>query len=375
MMPFTLGAGCRCLKINKLNRTHAYPVFLALLAALLFGVSAPLAKLLLGEIEPILLAAFLYLGSGFGLLLIKILQKIEKSSKTAEAKIKNTDFIWLAGATLAGGIAAPIILLFSLRDTPAATASLLLNFESVATTLIAAIAFKEFVSRRAWWAVITITSASIILSVNQNSAWGFSLGAIGIVAACVFWGFDNNLTRNISAKDPLTIVTIKGLVAGTFSLALAILAGNQIPSWIILLRAMILGSLSYGLSIVLFIRAMRGLGAARTSALFSTAPLAGLTMSIFLFHETPNSMLLLALPLMVVGTIFLVYEEHDHKHVHDLVVHEHSHNHIDGHHKHSHDDDVISAHSHSHSHEHRFFEHKHHHMPDIHHRHTHISET
>jgi drug/metabolite transporter (DMT)-like permease len=358
-----------------MNRIRAYPKYLALLAALLFGISAPLAKLLLGEIDPILLAAFLYLGSGIGLLIIKILQKIKKSSKNVEAKIKKTDFIWLAGATLAGGIAAPIILLFSLRNTPIATASLLLNFECVATTLIATLVFKESVSRRAWRAIIAITLASIILSINQNSAWGFSLGAIGIVAACIFWGIDNNLTRNISAKDPLTIVTIKGLVAGTFSLVLAILLGNQIPRWDILLGAMTLGYMSYGLSIVLFIRAMRGLGAARTSALFSTAPLAGLTMSIILFHETPNSMLFLALPLMVIGTIFLVSEEHVHKHVHELIVHEHSHNHIDGHHKHSHGDDVKSAQSHSHSHDHHYFDHKHNHMPDIHHRHTHISAT
>lgn len=212
------------------NRTHIYPFVLALLAALLFGTSAPFGKLLLGEVEPIMLAALLYLGCGCGLLIIKAWQFIRKSSMSPEAKLKKIDLPWLAGATLAGGIIAPIILLFSLRATRAATASLLLNFEAVATTLIAALAFKEPVSRRAWWAILTITLASTLLSINLKASWGFSIGVLGILLACILWGIDNNLTRNISTKDPITIVTIKGLVAGTFSLALAILVGNPLPT-------------------------------------------------------------------------------------------------------------------------------------------------
>lgn len=352
-----------------MRQNHIYPILLALLAALLFGASAPLAKLLLGEIEPILLAAFIYLGSGIGLLTIKAFQRVGKSSVPAEAAIRKADLIWLASATLAGGIAAPIILLFGLRSTPAATASLLLNFEGVATTLIAALAFKESVSSRAWWAILTITLASIILSVNINSEWGLSLGAMGILAACVLWGLDNNLTRNISAKDPLIIVTIKGFVAGIFSLLLALTAGNQLPNWDVLLGAMVLGSMSYGLSITLFIRAMRGLGAARTSTLFGAAPFAGVALSFLLFQETVGVMFLLAVPLMVVGTIFLVFEEHDHHHIHEGTSHEHCHTHDDGHHDHEHGE--IYSREHSHWHEHPCCEHEHHHMPDIHHRHAH----
>ena len=358
-----------------MKRNHIYPISLALLAAFLFGASAPLSKLLLGEIEPILLAAFLYLGSAFGLLTIKAFQKVGKSTANTEANLKKTDFLWLAGATLAGGIAAPIVLLFSLRNTPASTASLLLTFEAVATTLIAALAFKESVSRRAWWAIVLVTVASMFLSINPNSGWGFSFGALGILVACVLWGIDNNLTRNISAKDPLIIVIVKSFVAGTFSLALAILAGNQLPEWNILLGAMILGILSYGLSISLFIRAMRGLGAARTSALFGTAPLAGIALSLIVFHETLNFMFLLAIPLMVAGTIFLVYEQHKHTHIHEETVHEHSHSHEDGHHEHPHPESEISARSHSHLHKHPTDVHEHHHMPDIHHRHAHLTET
>lgn len=354
-----------------MNKTHLSSALLALLAAVLFGISAPLSKLLLDDLDPILLAAFLYLGSGLGLLVLKFFQSRDRSSGTAEAKISGSDLIWLMGATLAGGIIAPIILLYSLDTTPAATASLLLNFESVATTILAALIFREAVSRRAWWAIMVITAASILLSLNINSTWGMSLGALGILAACFFWGIDNNLTRNISSKDPLIIVTIKGLVAGSFSLLLALLLGFDIPSWSTVLKAVVLGSLSYGLSITLFIIALRGLGAARTSALFSTSLLSGLTLSFILFRESPDFIFLLAFFLMVIGTVFLVYEEHDHNHIHIYLFHDHAHNHEDSHHGHPHSKAEADSRSHSHSHEHPSGEHAHHHMPDIHHRHYH----
>ena len=355
-----------------MNRNTITPIVQAILAALLFGASAPISKLFLGEIEPITLAAFLYLGSVIGLLVFQILQRNNKGENT-EAPIKRTDLGWLVGAIVAGGIAAPIILLFGLRDTPGATASLLLNFEGVATTLIAAMVFKEAVNRRAWWAIIVITTASILLSITPNNEWGISWGAMGVLAACVLWGIDNNFTRNISAKNPVSIVMVKGLVAGSFSLFLAIILGNRIPDFGIIIKAMLLGSLSYGLSITLFIRAMRGLGAARTSALFGTAPLAGVALSFLLLQESVNTMFLIALPLMIVGAILLVYEEHDHNHIHEAIMHEHCHNHDDGHHHHTHED-IEFTREHSHYHEHEHHEHVHHHLPDINHRHTHASE-
>ncbi|MBI5943365.1 MAG: DMT family transporter [Chloroflexi bacterium] len=352
-----------------MNRQHIYPITQALIAAVLFGASAPLAKLLLGEVEPIPLAAFLYLGSGLGLLGIKVYQRISQRGPDSEAQIKKSDIPWLAGAILAGGVAAPITLLFSLKNTPAATASLLLNFEGVATTLIAALAFHESISRRAWWAIVFITLSSIFLSVNLNLNWGLSLGALGVVGACILWGIDNNFTRNISAKDPLMIVTIKGLAAGSFSFILANILGSKFPAAGIALGAMLLGSLSYGVSIVLFIHAMRGLGAARTSALFGIAPLAGMILSFILIREFPNWMFFIALPLMVIGTLFLVSEEHEHDHVHEMTVHEHSHTHDDGHHIHEHEGGHKQKHSHIHSHD--DVTHSHHHLPDTHHRHTH----
>ena len=352
-----------------MNRSQISSLAQALLAALLFGASAPLAKLLLGDIEPIPLAAFLYLGSGFGLLGIKFIQSISRKGLIREAHIKQPDYLWLASAILAGGVAAPIMLLISLQKTPASTASLLLCFEGVATTLVAYFAFKESISRRAWWAIALITLASILLSINLNEEWGFSLGALGIIAACLLWGLDNNFTRNISAKDPLIIVTIKGLGAGSFSLGLAMFLGIKLPGWEIVLKSMLLGSLSYGLSIVLFIHAMRGLGAGRTSALFSAAPISGMMLSMILFKEMPSWLFFVAIPIMILGTLLLVNEQHEHHHVHEMIVHEHSHKHDDDHHQHCHDCDEVLKHSHLHHHDE--LAHSHHHLPDLNHRHFH----
>ena len=337
----------------------------ALLAALFFGASAPIAKFLLGDnIAPIYLAAFLYLGSGTGTFLLRLTQRMR--AKDVEADIKLPDVKWLAGAIVSGGILAPIILMISLQNTPASTASLLLNFEGVGTTLIALLFFKEAISRRAWTAILVITLASIFLSANFEGGFGLSLGALGIILACVLWGVDNNFTRNISGKDPLAIVAWKGLVAGTFSFFLALFLGNTLPSIPTILFTLLLGFVSYGLSTMLFIRSMRGLGAARTSALYGTAPLVGVLLSIFIFGEFPSFLFIIAAILMIGGALLLINEEHSHTHVHTALIHEHSHSHKDSSHGHADVDEV-----HSHEHEHPAEEHEHDHMPDIHHRHGH----
>ena len=337
----------------------------ALIAALFFGASAPIAKLLLGDdIAPIFLAAFLYLGSGAGTFLFRLTQRMR--SKDAEADIKSPDIKWLAGAIIAGGILAPIILMISLQNTPASTASLLLNFEGVGTTLIALLFFKEAIGRRAWIAILVITLASIFLSTNFDEGFGLSLGALGIILACVLWGVDNNFTRNISGKDPLAIVAWKGLAAGTFSFFLAYFLGNTLPSLTVILGTLVLGFVSYGLSTMLFIRSMRGLGAARTSALYGTAPRAGVLLSIFLFGEIPSFSFVIAAVLMIGGALLLINEEHSHSHTHTAMFHEHSHSHDDSAHGH----DTAKG-VHSHEHEHPAEEHEHDHMPDIHHRHGH----
>jgi drug/metabolite transporter (DMT)-like permease len=333
----------------------------ALLAALFFGASAPISKLLLGDVPPVLMAAFLYLGSGTGIALVKLFQRL--TSNQTEAGIKRPDVKWLAGAIISGGILAPIVLMISLQHTPASTASLLLNFEGVGTALIALFFFRESVSRRALAAIFVITLAGIFLSTNFAGGFGLSPGALGVILACFLWGVDNNFTRNISAKDPLTIVAWKGLVAGTFSLFLGRFLGQQLPPLATILSILLLGFICYGLSTMLFIYSMRGLGAARTSALYGTAPLAGVLLSFIIFRDPITLLFIFAAALMAAGALLLANEEHAHFHIHMPVVHEHRHSHDE-----FHEHDTANL-AHAHEHNHPRTEHEHGHMPDIHHRH------
>ncbi|MFT8316026.1 MAG: EamA family transporter [Clostridium sp.] len=355
-----------------MNKSKYYPVIMALLSAILFGASAPITKILLGKIEPVPLASLLYLGSGVGLMIFQFVIFIIKKQKINEASLKKKDFKWLLGAVVIGGIIAPIIQMISLNITPASTASLLLNFEGVATAILAIVFFKENVSKQVIGGVILITLASIILSWDFTNQWGFSLGSLGIIFACFCWGIDNNFTRNISSKNPFSIVTIKGIGAGTFSFILAIVLKSPIPQFKIIVLAMIIGFFCYGLSIVLFVYAMRSLGSTRTSALYGTAPFIGTILSFILLKDIPNIMFIIASPVMIFGTIFLLKETHNHRHKHLALQHEHRHNHADGHHNHKHTDEqiIINAY-HSHLHTHMAIEHTHPHSPDIHHRHSH----
>jgi drug/metabolite transporter (DMT)-like permease len=353
-----------------MSRIQIHAMIQSILAAILFGASAPFAKLLVGKMEPIPLAALMYLGGGVGLLLLRVLRLLCGRAADAEARISKTDMPWLIGALLAGGVGAPIILMFSLRNTPAATASLLLNFEGVATVLIAAAIFKEAMGRRVWLATFCVSGASVLLSLDLSGEWGVSLGAIGVLVACALWGIDNNFTCNISAKDPVVIVIFKGIGAGLFSLALAFSFSTPMPSPLLILFAMLLGFFSYGLSIVLFILSMRSLGAGRTSALFGTAPFIGVVISFLVFQESPDLVFMVSFSIMVLGAVLLLREKHVHHHVHDVMEHEHRHYHEDGHHAHNHQEqnppDNIS---HSHPHRHEEVAHEHAHTPDIHHRH------
>jgi drug/metabolite transporter (DMT)-like permease len=348
---------------------NTMPKLQALMAAILFGASAPLAKLLLGNVDPIMLAALLYFGCGLGLFIFSGLQNVIVKHEKKEAGLTINDIPWLAGAILFGGVAAPIVLMISLDKTPAATASLLLNFEGVATCVIATLAFKEALGKRIWTAITFITVASIVLTWNSNGNLGISIGAVGVVLACVFWGMDNNFTRNISAKNPLTIVTIKGIIAGIVSLVIALSTGSSIPNLKVTLAALILGFFSYGISIILFILGMRSLGAARASAFFGSAPFVGTLLSFFIFREWPGANFLLSLPIMIVGAVLILWEDHLHPHKHEMLEHEHRHTHDDSHHQHEHGGKEASDHSHWHIHSEEIHEHPH--TPDIHHRHVH----
>ena len=339
----------------------------ALLSATLFGISTPLSKVLVGDISPILLVSFLYLGTALGMFLLGKIMKSGHTPLSGEAGIKIHDIPWLMVAIFAGGVIAPILLMSCLEITPAATASLLLNFEGVATMLIAFLVFRESVGRRIWIALGIITLASILLSWNPSAAFGLSVGAVGILLACVFWGVDNNATRNISGKDPLAIVALKGFFAGSIALVLAMIGRNIFPGISLILAAMLVGFLCYGVSMVLFIRALRDLGAARTGAYYSIAPFIGAALSFLIFREYPDLQFVIAFSLMIAGTLVLASEKHTHRHHHVPLEHEHLHHHPEEHHIHGHDGEVSGDHSHPHLHE--PLDHDHPHTPDIHHRH------
>lgn len=335
----------------------------------MFGAGAPFSKLLLGGVQPLLLAALLYLGCGLGVLAFKLFSLLFRKSRVREASLKKKDIPWLIGVVLAGGVAAPIILMFSLQATPASTASLLLNFEAVSTALIAALIFKEALGKRVWIAVSLITAACVVLTLDVSGGWGLSLGMLGILGACVLWGLDNNLTRNISSKDPLVITIVKGFGAGLVSLVLALVTGASFPGLVHTALALLLGAFSYGISIVLFIYAMRHLGAARAGAFFGTAPFIGSLISIFIFAEVPTLQFIISLPVMLIGAALILSEKHGHTHIHGMQVHEHRHRHDDLHHLHAHTDGFQGEHSHPH--EHDEMAHSHPHYPDAHHRHGH----
>jgi drug/metabolite transporter (DMT)-like permease len=348
------------------------PSLLAIAAAILYGASAPISKSLLGSIDPLPLAAFLYIGSGLGSWLLLAIRNRHQQNHIVEERLSKPDIPWLIGAIFAGGVAAPILLLLGLDQAPASTASLLLNFETVATALLAYLLFREAVGKRIFFAVGLITFASILLTWNDG-AWGFSLGSLAIVAACFLWGLDNNLTRNISGKDPLMIVGIKGICAGGFSLILTLALKIPIPTVSTSLTALLVGAICYGLSIQLFILALRGLGSARSGALFGTAPFAGAILSLVFFNEIPPSFFWIAFPIMGAGAWLMLSEEHGHEHTHANFEHAHSHHHQEEHHLHNHSGETGKLHgNHSHLHRHANLKHCHAHSPDLHHRHDHL---
>lgn len=353
--------------MSSLQQTLVRPVGYALLAAFLFGVSTPLAKILVGEIHPLILAGLLYVGMGFALLVVHLLFSTGQSGPR-EAPLRRGDLPWLAATVLAGGVIAPVLLMAGLSTTPAATASLLLNFEAAATILIAFLVFRESMSRRAWLAVTVIIVAAITLSLDISGEFGLSVGSLAVIGACIFWGIDNNTTRVISLRDPTAIGSVKGLVAGGITLGVAWLLRSPVPAEPEILSALALGVVSYGLSTIFFILALRGLGAARTGAYFSAAPFIGAAASFVIFLSLPDFQFIAALPLMILGGWLLLSESHAHRHHHPNIVHEHRHRHDDLHHRHQHPEGM-EADMHSHVHEHPAMEHTHPHTPDIHHRH------
>ena len=349
----------------------AWPgVSLALLSAGLFGISMPLAKVLLGEgVSPWLLAGLLYLGSGLGLAVLQLARKAAGAS-LAEAPLRRADLPWLALVVLSGGIIGPVLLMFGLATTAASTASLLLNLESLATMALAWVIFGENVDGRLLAGAAAILAGAVLLS-WQGGPERVDWGGLAIAGACLAWGLDNNLTRRLSAADPVQIALIKGLAAGAVNLVLALLAGAQLPSAAAIGGAAVVGFVGYGVSLVLFVLGLRHLGSARTGAYFATAPFIGAVVAIALLGEAVTLQLVLAGLLMAVGLYLHLAESHEHEHRHDSFEHEHRHTH-DEHHRHAHRPGDPLSEPHTHRHRHVPLVHKHPHYPDLHHRHTHL---
>jgi drug/metabolite transporter (DMT)-like permease len=347
--------------------THSGILF-ALLSAVLFGASTPLAKALLGEVSPWLLAGLLYLGSGIGLGVVRSVSRL-RGDTPGEASLTRADLPWLAAVVLAGGIAGPVLLMFGLTTTPASTAALLLNLEGVLTLGIAWVVFRENVDVRIGLGAAAILAGAVLLS-WQGREIGLGWGALAIAGACLTWGIDNNLTRKLSSADPLQIAMLKGAVAGTVNVALAFGLGASLPSAGSIFGAALVGFLGYGVSLVLFVLALRYLGTARTGAYFSLAPFVGAVVAIVIFGEPVTVRFLAAAVLMAIGLYLHLVEHHEHTHEHEPMRHEHAHVH-DEHHQHAHSPDDPPDTPHTHVHGHARLIHSHPHYPDIHHRHSH----
>jgi drug/metabolite transporter (DMT)-like permease len=343
-------------------------IWAALGAAALFGVSTPIAKTLVGEISPLLLAGLLYLGSGIGLGALLTL-RVAVSGRASIVRPRGADLKWLLAAVAFGGIIGPYLLMYGLRLCDAASASLILNLEGVFTALLAWFAFKENFDRRIAAGMALIIAGGAVLSTGAALRAGGFAGPLAIAAACLAWAVDNNLTRKVSINDAMLTACVKGLAAGLCSVALALRSGAHLPGSTLLLRAGLLGFVGYGLSLTLFVLALRNLGSARTGAYFSLAPFIGAALAVALGAPL-TATLIAAGVLMGLGLWLHLTERHIHLHRHSAQQHEHSHVH-DAHHQHSHGADWDGREPHSHPHVHDPIEHAHAHYPDVHHRHDH----
>jgi len=344
---------------------------LAIASAALFGASTPLAKALLGGgVSPWLLAGLLYLGSGLGLAILHYGRR-GLGRTSAEAPLARSDWGWMALVVLSGGVAGPVLLMLGLSTTPASSAALLLNLEGLATMGIAWLVFRENVDRRLLLGAAAILAGALLLSWTPGSGFaGVGVGALLIAGACLAWGTDNNLTRKVSASDPVQIAMIKGLVAGAVNLGLALAVGARLPEAGMLAGAAVVGFLGYGVSLVFFVLALRHLGTARTGAYFSTAPFIGTLLAVLMFAEPISWRLVVAALLMGVGLYLHLVERHGHEHEHEPLEHEHPHRH-DEHHRHRHAAGDPAGSPHTHRHRHDRLVHGHPHYPDLHHRHGH----
>ena len=339
----------------------------ALVSALLFGMTTPIAKLLLPGTQPLLIAGLLYLGCGMGVGLLRLVQDRGWSVSGLKAR----DWPWLGLTTLVGGIVAPALLMVGLSRADAASASLLLNLEVVFTAALAWLVFREPANPRVVWGLVAIFTGSLVLVGPAHLATEHDLvPLLWVAAACLCWALDNNLTRKVSAADARVLTVVKGLVAGVMNTTLALVLGATLPAVAHVLASLLLGFLGYGLSLVLFIVSLRHLGTARTGAYFATAPFIGAAVAMMLSGTLGDVTFWIAAVCMGVGVWLHVTESHEHEHTHEPMQHSHAHRH-DEHHQHAHAFAWDGKEPHAHEHEHVGLRHRHAHFPDIHHRHGH----
>ena len=342
-------------------------ILLALGSAVLFGASTPFAKLLLGSVDPWLMAGLLYIGAGLGLAVVHISRSALRLP-VVEAPLRRPDLPWLAAVILFGGVFGPLLLMLGLARTDAAETSLLLNLEGLATMGIAWVVYRENVDRQLLLGAFAILTGAVMLS--WHGVASFQWSGLLIAGACLCWGIDNNLTRKLSSSDPVQIAMLKGLVAGVVNLVLALTHGAALPAARTVAAVGLVGFLGYGVSLALFVLGLRNLGTARTGAYFSLAPFVGAVLAIAILGEPLSAQLVIAGGLMGFGLWLHLAERHEHEHLHEPMEHEHRHRH-DEHHQHDHAATDPRGEPHTHWHRHVRVAHRHPHYPDLHHRHGH----
>ena len=346
-------------------------IAMVIMSSALFGASTPLARGLVGAIDPLWLAGLLYAGSGLGLCVILALRHGRiVGGEAGVARIAPGDLCWLAATIFAGGVVAPLLFTFGLRDTNGAAASLLLNLETVLTVLIAWFVFGEHRNARVVIGMALIAAACALLAWDRGGDSRLGWGALLIAAACLCWALDNNLTRRISGNDAMLVAASKGLVGGGVNVGLAAMLAGAPPAPTVALAAGVVGFLGYGVSLTLFVVALREIGVARASAYYGSAPFFGAAIALLVLGERPDSSFWIAAPLMAVGVWLHLTERHGHVHSHERMSHSHPHVH-DEHHRHDHGNAWDGKEPHAHPHVHEPVVHAHRHDPDLHHRHEH----
>jgi len=344
-----------------------------LLGALAFAASVPAGKLLLQGLQPLALSGLLYLSAGLFCAVLIAVESVRRPGSGGN-RLHGREWVWLAAAVVSGGILGPLALFYGLRSSSGYVAGLLLNFEAVFTVTLGALISRERVGRRGVGGILLVLAGAFLLSGIGSHASGANhlLGPILIVAACACWGLDNNFTQRVSLRDARQIVAIKGLAGGMISLTLAFLFGQAVrwPGATTVLVVALVGSVSYGLSIVLFIRGLRELGVVHTGALFALAPGLAAVLSWIFLHEPVHPAALLALLGMTGGALLLSTDVHEHEHTHEALEHAHEHEH-DEHHQHEHRPGELEQVPHAHPHRHEPLTHAHAHTHDVHHRHSH----